>query len=583
MFSSFNAPPVFGGGNIETRRALVVINIQNDSLDTSAELLITKPHDFVERLKGVIPHFRTLGDIAWVRTEFESEPATSPKPSKPTELSASDPAVASTQLHDDQNPTEPQRVPDVVQDTNETQPMNETQPTNETQATNETQPMEVDDPPASRPRVAYYPTTRTKALLKKASSETRDEQRKSQLAHFEDDDDLDAYLSKPRKGQPPTLYCAGTHGAEIADDVKPLVDVASDMMITKHHYSAFDATPLLLSLRMRLVTDLYLCGCLSNVSIYASAADAVRHGFSVYVVEDCVGYRSEAKHLDAMRQMADVMGVCGIDSDELIVEAGGRAIPEAEVSMFSGPGIGGIDINAHDITPELEAPKLVKSTDASPSIELESPPVPEPGPDIMSFAITPLVGATLEEPPSKWPDVVVESTELRPPSELLLTVAQTDEAIPSISTDMSLDGSGTGRASALSVDPQIEYGEGDSRILPDCLPLSLSQDAFTILRSEVNWQIMRHRTGEVPRLVAVQGELDGDGNKPLYRHPADESPPLSSFSATIKRIRDEVQAQTQQPLNHALIQLYRDGQDNISEHSDKVSHRLLDSCGDIES
>ena len=57
---------------------------------------------------------------------------------------------------------------------------------------------------------------------------------------------------------------------------------------------------------------------------------------------------------------------------------------------------------------------------------------------------------------------------------------------------------------------------------------------------------------------------------PIYRHPADASPPLLQFSPTVSRIREAVEARLNQPVNHALIQHYRSGKDYISEHSDKT-------------
>lgn len=74
----------------------------------------------------------------------------------------------------------------------------------------------------------------------------------------------------------------------------------------------------------------------------------------------------------------------------------------------------------------------------------------------------------------------------------------------------------------------------------------------------------------MPRLVAVEGEIDADGNYPIYRHPADESPPLRAFSPTVSGIRAHVERALQHPVNHVLIQLYRSGADYISEHSDKT-------------
>lgn len=57
---------------------------------------------------------------------------------------------------------------------------------------------------------------------------------------------------------------------------------------------------------------------------------------------------------------------------------------------------------------------------------------------------------------------------------------------------------------------------------------------------------------------------------PIYRHPADESPPLLPFTLTVEKIRRHVERALNHPINHVLIQHYRDGTDHISEHSDKT-------------
>jgi alkylated DNA repair dioxygenase AlkB len=64
---------------------------------------------------------------------------------------------------------------------------------------------------------------------------------------------------------------------------------------------------------------------------------------------------------------------------------------------------------------------------------------------------------------------------------------------------------------------------------------------------------------------------------PIYRHPADESPPLRPFSPTVSKIRAHVERALQHPVNHVLIQLYRTGADYISEHSDKTIDVVRDS------
>lgn len=112
--------------------------------------------------------------------------------------------------------------------------------------------------------------------------------------------------------------------------------------------------------------------------------------------------------------------------------------------------------------------------------------------------------------------------------------------------------------------------EGDTCIIEALLPPDLEHGIFEKLSNEVQWQRMSHQGGEVPRLVAVQGEVGTDGSIPIYRHPSDESPPLLSFSPSVLAIKAETEKQLGHPLNHVLIQFYRDGKDYISEHSDKT-------------
>lgn len=119
------------------------------------------------------------------------------------------------------------------------------------------------------------------------------------------------------------------------------------------------------------------------------------------------------------------------------------------------------------------------------------------------------------------------------------------------------------------------FGEGDCHLVQNLLSPKLEADIFERLKEEVQWMKMSHQGGDVPRLVAVQGHIDADGSTPIYRHPADESPPLTPFTPTVLAIKEETEKKLGHQLNHVLIQLYRDGTDYISEHSDKtldISH-----------
>ena len=111
---------------------------------------------------------------------------------------------------------------------------------------------------------------------------------------------------------------------------------------------------------------------------------------------------------------------------------------------------------------------------------------------------------------------------------------------------------------------------GDSML--DCAALTscINDRTFETLYQEVDWNQMSHRGSFVPRLVALQGTKESDGVEPLYRHPADEQPPLMQWTPTIDAIRQEVERRIGHPLNHCLIQLYRNGRDWIGKHADKT-------------
>jgi 2OG-Fe(II) oxygenase superfamily len=127
----------------------------------------------------------------------------------------------------------------------------------------------------------------------------------------------------------------------------------------------------------------------------------------------------------------------------------------------------------------------------------------------------------------------------------------------------------------------------DSALLADVVGAE-HEELFEKVRDEVSWSEMFHKGGAVPRLVSIQGELQEIHfppqvvlcEEPVYRHPVDEQPPLRPFSPTVLKIRDAVVDRLRQHyrledhhligFNHILIQLYRSGNDYISEHADKT-------------
>lgn len=499
--------PPQGLPQVETRKALIILGMQNDLFYVKDDFYIVKNHDILPRLKEMIPYFRRFGDIIWVRSEVGIVPAPQTKTRSQGGGASANTAKRNRREMKKEESLHEDDVPKMGSEEHSTPEP----PNNES---GETTPW-------------VYPSSKSKDLGLLSSANTRSKKRTLDTAPYDDGDNILAErLTKPRKGQQSRFLVAETKGAEICDELKDLID-SEDMMLTKHFYSAFDQTSLLMSLRMNLYTEIYLCGCFTNTSVYATAADAVQHGLHVTVVEDCLGYRSEDKHDEAMRQMADVMGVNGIECEEIIEESGGREIPESDT-----PGITLQDL--------LIAPQVTAS---------QASLVPQDQP-IMGTS-----SSQSREPSNRGGK---RDSPAQAPMEPTTTTSRKASRHSVSSSTTKVLGAGD------------SIGSGDSKIIYDALSPKLVHDAFDKLKDEIQWKKMFHRTGEVPRLVAVQGETGSDGSVPIYRHPSDESPPLLPFTPTVQKVRKEVEQLLRQPFNHALIQLYRGGEDNISEHADKV-------------
>ncbi|KAI4137162.1 MAG: hypothetical protein L6R39_007440 [Caloplaca ligustica] len=519
--------------SLPTQKVLIIINLQNDALISNDELQVTANRDFVDKIKTVVPYFRSMGEIIWVRTEISRKAS----PVSP------DPAEVEARATENDKKNKQERKAE------------------ERNLTDDTSSIESDKGIQN-----YHPTSRVKARMKQASAKTRLDQRYANMEAFDDQQaPFEDYMTKPRKGREPAFFVGGTRGAELADEILPVVDLENDMVLTKHYYSAFDQTSLLMTLRMKLVTEIYLCGCLTNVGVYATAADAVQHGMDVTVIEDCLGYRSEDKHDEALRQMSDIMGVHGIDSDEIIEETGGAAPPDTEEPIFTGPGVEGIAMDSLSLTGNRKP-----SVDVGASLQDDI--AGRAAADVQHHEPGP--AAESESPRGKV--IAPSPVDFRP-------LAQTSQDLVARRISSHSRGTPTGSqrtsfirnrdswtASSRTLGPKDAIGAGDSRIIHSFLGSELADGAFAQLRAEVKWQTMSHRSGQVPRLVAVQGETGKDGGIPVYRHPADESPPLLPFTPCVEKTRKELERSLKQPFNHVLIQLYRDGNDNISEHSDKT-------------
>jgi nicotinamidase-related amidase/alkylated DNA repair dioxygenase AlkB len=585
---------------LETRKALLLIDLQNDFLQEDGKLYVKNTKEFLPKLPSLVTKFREKGEVFWVQTEFRETRSTIC------------PDLQSYLI-----------VLDEFLDTTKSSPANTFH--------------EGDQP----------------------------EQDPKHSAKGCGEDDPEAFLAHRSKGDWARCCLPETFGCDIPKTIASVIHQKRDSRIMKTDYSAFQTKSLLPTLRMKFITKLYLCGSLSNISVYATALDAVRHGLEVTIIEDCVGYRSAKCHEEAMRQMADSMGANGIDYQELMDDLHGNLGDVVTASTFNSTI--GIRQTGRDDSPETYTMRVkIKRwmDDLNEGRPLEGDGCGSEGNDASKAgsakrrSLNRNTGLSASSPrrsetrlssanaPQKRSGDKVDSEEsvLRPspnakasrirmrrpratadvanhesasqsPATATMNQAAASEqppinqpppssvAVIEADSDPDVSGSFQGEMSSLvdkaksigrtlrgakhsrefsdsttskALGPGDFVGERDSRIIYDFLPAEKNvDDAFARLRNdkescEVRWQEMYHRSGKVPRLVAVQGATMADGSIPIYRHPADESPPLLPISPTVQSIREQVEKTVGHPVNHVLIQLYRGGEDSISEHSDKT-------------
>ncbi|KAI0846976.1 hypothetical protein F5Y00DRAFT_126982 [Daldinia vernicosa] len=556
--------------SLTTRRALIVLDPQNDFLAEDGALPIKMPSDLPERIASLATSLRAGGDdIIWVCSRFEKS-----RPSQEEQILISD------------------------------RPSHSQSP----------------DPPRGRRRPTP-PQTNQQA------------------------ESPEAFLTQESPNLPKCVR-PGSSGVEMHPIIKGAVG-PRDFSVVKTYYSAFRSEQLLRLLRMRLVTELFICGSMTNISVMATAVDAASHGYTITIVDDCCGYNNIMQHRNSIKQISKTTGCDVLFSANIVASLKPKSKPSRRPGdrPATSPA-GGYSTRAADI-PRVKSPTkhptpsvqpLVKSTKptaesirksrASSSVpaasQVESKPRHQKADDndsqkgshsnknsdnaqvlLQDKAQPPTQGKTIvsqqtlektQQPDKKEEQSVSDSVGLKSDK----SKPSAEESDPKSSLENKTESSGTvsetlnekhperiqgpSEISSIEVDdsrrmapgdqPKLREGEplceGDTKVVYDVLPHPLSENIFERVRDEVQWQRMSHQGGEVPRLVAVQGQVDEDGSMPIYRHPSDESPPLLPFSPAVLEIKEVVEKQLGHPLNHVLIQFYRDGSDYISEHSDKT-------------
>ncbi len=106
-----------------------------------------------------------------------------------------------------------------------------------------------------------------------------------------------------RMGWPPHAV-RGTPGAAVVPELRPQ---PGEERVEKATYSGFHATRLAGVLQEAAVDTVRLVGCVTNICVYFTAADAAMRGYAVEVVADAG--LVPADHAYALRQMGEVLGV----------------------------------------------------------------------------------------------------------------------------------------------------------------------------------------------------------------------------------------------------------------------------------
>ncbi|KAF6823816.1 isochorismatase [Colletotrichum plurivorum] len=516
---------------LPTRKALMVIDFQNDFLSADGALPVTNREELVRHTLELVRAFRNVGDIIWVSTEFE----------KPR-------AAAAEQI------------------------------------------LATDAPP--KPTILA-------SRLRRRNAAPDDE--------VNTDADLEAFLSRPG----PPIVCAATPGSQFPAAVKEALS-PRDMTFTKSHYSAFRSGQLLQMLRAKFITKLFLCGSLVNIGVYATAVDAAKYAYSITLVEDCCGYTSDLRQSNAVRSLVDLTG-CDLDDSPGVMGRLESKVSPASPSPVSSPvvpkKIGEARIrkspipddssSAKSLEEYMAGLKLHNGNHSSASRRVLHQHIEDPGStgcDVLEVdpgTQPPPQLSTCDDSPSK--ENSGDRYEKVRPCENAVGTATVPtpkqewarKELPTLGTAvdetrMLETATGANHKSASTKTTRFKQGadndmlppeplcEGDTTVVHNVLPEPFVNDIFETVRDEVRWQRMSHQGGEVPRLVAAQGDVASDGSTPVYRHPSDESPPLLAFSPTVLKIKTEIEKELGHPLNHALIQFYRDGTDYISEHTDKT-------------
>jgi nicotinamidase-related amidase len=116
----------------------------------------------------------------------------------------------------------------------------------------------------------------------------------------------DAHRPDDREFETFPPHCVeGSWGAEVVEELKP---EEGDYIVKKRRYSGFYATDLELLLREKGVEELHFTGCLTDICVLFTCADAYYRGFKIFVSEGATAALTPADHQNALNLMKKAFG-----------------------------------------------------------------------------------------------------------------------------------------------------------------------------------------------------------------------------------------------------------------------------------
>lgn len=119
-------------------------------------------------------------------------------------------------------------------------------------------------------------------------------------------------------------------------------------------------------------------------------------------------------------------------------------------------------------------------------------------------------------------------------------------------------------------------GAGDSFYIADFVKSGTEKaQIFKDLLNEVEFEQMfnflKNQVEPIPRMIAAQTDKESN-ETPIYRMPGcnESNIPTKQWTPTVEKIVEKASDEISQRLNHGVITLYRDNNDSLAFHQDKV-------------